>query len=150
MARSHETSSKKEVRNKKEKKRKAKAQKRQEKKENTSNNKLDDMIAYVDENGVLTDTPQDPKQKSEVDPEDIDISIPKNEDLPEDDPTRKGVITYFNEAKGFGFIKDKNTNESIFMHVNNAEEEVKENNLVQFEVEKGPKGLVAVKIKVLR
>ncbi|MDA3865287.1 MAG: cold shock domain-containing protein [Salinivirgaceae bacterium] len=150
MGRSRETYGKKEVRNKKEKKRKAKEQRRLERKDNEGGGSLDDMIAYVDENGVIMDTPPDPTKKTEVDLEDIDISVPKNEDLPEEELIRKGVVTFYNDDKGFGFIKDKANNESVFFHVNNTEETIKENNLVTFEREKGPKGPVAVKVKVMR
>lgn len=150
MARSRETYGKKEVRNKKEKKRKAKEIRRAEKKEGDGNSSLDDMIAYVDENGMLSDTPPDPKAKTEIDINDIDISIPKKEDLPAEELERKGVVSFYNDDKGFGFIKDKITNESLFFHVNNTEEPVKENNMVTFEKEKGPKGPVAVKVKVMR
>jgi len=148
MARSRETYGKKEVRNKKEKKRKAKELRRAEKKDGDGS--LDSMIAYVDENGMLSDTPPDPKAKTEIDVNDIDISIPKKEDLLPEDVVRKGVVSFYNEDKGFGFIRDKETNESLFFHVNNIEEPVKENNMVTFEKEKGPKGPVAVKVKVLR
>lgn len=151
MARSRETYGKKEVRNKKEKKRKAKEIRRAEKKDGADGKTdLDSMIAYVDENGMLCDTPQDPTTKTEIDVNDIDISIPKKEDLPPEDIMRKGVVSFYNEDKGFGFIRDKDTNESLFFHVNNTEEPVKENNMVTFEKEKGPKGPVAVKVKVMR
>lgn len=150
MARSRETYGKKEVRNKKEKKRKAKELRRAEKKDGDGRTDLDSMIAYVDENGMLSDTPPDPKAKTEIDVNDIDISIPKKEDLLPEDIVRKGVVSFYNEDKGFGFIRDKETNESLFFHVNNIEEPVKENNMVTFEKEKGPKGPVAVKVKVIR
>ncbi|RLD79171.1 MAG: cold shock domain-containing protein, partial [Bacteroidetes bacterium] len=57
MARSQESFNKKEVQNKKEKKRKEKEKRRLARKEGEKKNSLDDMIAYVDENGVLTSTP---------------------------------------------------------------------------------------------
>lgn len=150
MGRSRETYNKKEVRTKKEKKRKAKAQRREERKENAGKSNLDDMIAYVDENGNLTDTPPDPSDKTEIDPNDIDISIPKNEDLPEEELIRKGVVTFYNDDKGFGFIKDKQSNASVFFHVKNTKEPIKENNIVTFQTEKGPKGPVAVDVEVIR
>ncbi|WP_462280843.1 cold-shock protein [Salinivirga cyanobacteriivorans] len=150
MGRSRETYNKKEVRTKKEKKRKAKAQRREERKENAGKTSLDDMIAYVDENGNLSDTPPDPSEKTEVDPNDIDISIPKNEDLPEEELIRKGVVTFYNDDKGFGFIKDKQSNASVFFHVKNTKEPVKENNIVTFQTEKGPKGPVAIDVEVIR
>jgi len=150
MGRSQETFNKKEVRNKKEKKRKEKAEKRAARKEADKSGKLDDMIAYVDENGIITDTPPDPSKKKKTKLEDIEISVPKREDAEEMDPVRKGTVSFFNDSKGFGFIRDSETQESVFVHVNNVLEEIKEGNLVSFEVEMGPKGPSAIKVQVVR
>jgi cold shock CspA family protein len=57
------------------------------------------------------------------------------------------VISFFNESKGYGFIKDLQSQESIFVHINSLEEAVKENDKVTFETEQGPKGLSAIKVK---
>ena len=150
MGRSQETFNKKEVRNKKEKKRKEKEKKRLARKEGEKKSSLDDMIAYVDENGVITSTPPDVTKKRETKLEDIEISIPKNDPSQKDDPIRKGTVSFFNESKGYGFIRDSETKESVFVHVNNILEEIKEGNLVSFEVEMGPKGLNAIKVKLLK
>jgi cold shock CspA family protein len=150
MGRSQETFNKKEVRNKKEKKRKEKEKKRLARRENEKSGSLDDMIAYVDENGMLTDTPPDPSKKKKAKLEDIEISVPKRAAAEEMDPIRKGTVSFFNDSKGFGFIKDSETQESVFVHVNNVLEEIKEGNLVSFEVEMGQKGPTAVKVKVVR
>jgi cold shock CspA family protein len=150
MGRSRETFGKKEVRNKKEKKRKAKAEKRQARKEEEKKNSLDDMIAFVDEYGNPTDTPPDPEQKEEIELEDIEISPPKKEELSEEDAIRQGTITYFDDSKGFGFIKDSETRQDVFVHINNALEEIKEGNAVSFEVEMGPKGPSAFNVKVIK
>ncbi len=150
MGRSQETFNKKEVRNKKEKKRKEKEKKRLARKENEKSGNLDDMIAYVDENGMLTDTPPDPAKKKKAKLEDIEISIPKRAAAEEMDPIRKGTVSFFNDSKGFGFIRDSETQESVFVHVNNVLEEIKEGNLVSFEVEMGQKGPTAVRVKVVR
>lgn len=151
MGRSQESFQKKEVRNKKEKKRKEKEKKRQARKEdNDKGSSLDDMIAYVDENGNIVDTPPDPEKKTEVKLEDIEIGVPKDEEMEQMDPVRKGTVTFFNDAKGYGFIKDTETKESVFVHVNNTEEEIREGNLVSFEVEMGQKGPVAVKVKQVK
>jgi cold shock CspA family protein len=149
MARSQETFGKKEVRNKKEKKRKEKEAKKLARKEEGKKSSLEDMMAYVDENGQIVDTPPDPTaKKKEIKADSIEISIPKKEDLPELDPIRKGIVTFFNHDKGYGFIKDIETEESVFVHVNGLTEEVKENNKVQFEVEQGMKGPTAVRVKI--
>ena len=148
MGRSQETFHKKEVRNKKEKKRKEKVAKKLARKEHEKKGGLDDMIAYVDENGMITDTPPDPSKKTKVKAEDIEVSVPKSESIDITDSVRKGSVTFFNDQKGFGFIKDSETQESVFVHINNTVDEIKENNIVTFEVEMGPKGPMAVGVKL--
>lgn len=148
MGRSQETFSKKENEKKKQKKKKEKEEKREERKANASNgNSLDDMIAYVDADGNITDTPPDPNQKKkEIKHEDIQLGATKREDI-EEDIIRTGIVSFFNDSKGYGFIRDKNTQESIFVHMNGLTEPIKENNKVTFEIERGPKGLNAVNVK---
>jgi cold shock CspA family protein len=150
MGRSQETFNKKEVRSKKEKKRKEKAEKKLAKKEREKSGSLDDMIAYVDENGRITSTPPDPTKKKEVKAENIEVSVPKTDSTRDLDPVRKGTVTFFNDSKGYGFIKDSETQESIFVHINNVIEDIKEGNLVSFEVEMGPKGPGAVQVKQIK
>ncbi|MEA2106011.1 MAG: cold shock domain-containing protein [Bacteroidota bacterium] len=149
MGRSRESFNKKEVRRKKEKKKKEKVQKRLEKREGKKDN-LDDMIAYVDKNGVITSTPPDPDDKDDIKAEDILVSVPNKSEEDELDPIRKGTLTFFNDSKGYGFIKDSETKESIFVHINNILEEINEGNIVSFEIERGPKGLVAVNVKLVK
>ena len=150
MAKSQESFNKKDVRNKKEQKKKEKEKKKLQRKANDKPTCLDDMIAYVDENGMLTSTPPTPGKKREGKLEDIEISVPKRIDLPPSNPIRKGVVTYFNESKGFGFIKDMETQESVFVHVKSILEDIKENNIVSFEVEMGHKGPTAVRVKLFK
>ncbi len=151
MGRSQETFGKKEVRNKKEKKRKEKEKKKLARKEAEKKGSLDDMIAYVDENGMLTSTPPDPNVKKKgVKLEDIELGVPTREAVGDIDPVRKGIVSFFNESKGYGFIKDMETKESVFVHVNNVLEEIKEGNLVSYEVEMGHKGPAAVKVKLFK
>ncbi len=147
MAKSQETFNKKVVRNKKEKKRKDKEQKRIDKKDVEKTSNLEDMMMYVDENGNLTSVQPDPTKKRKVTLSEIEISIPKRSDLDIVDSIRKGVVSFYNDAKGFGFIKDLETQQSVFFHVNNLKDEVKENNIVSFEVEMGPKGATAVNVR---
>ena len=149
MGRSHETFGKKEVRERKQKKRKNKEKKRLERKENRSEGSLDDMIAYVDENGNIVDTPPDPKQKSKTKAEDIEVSIPKQDPSEKEDLIRKGRLTYFNGSKGYGFIRDAESQESVFVHVNEFQDDIMEGNMVTFEVEKGLKGPAAVRVKLV-
>lgn len=149
MGRSQESFNKKEVKNKKDKKRKDKEQKRMERKDSDKSKNFEDMIAYVDENGMISSTPPDPDRKKDINFEDIAISIPKKQDVILD-PIRKGTVTFFNDSKGYGFIKDLETQESVFVHINNLLEPIKEGNLVNFEVEMGPKGPSAVQVKLYK
>lgn len=104
------------------------------------------MMAYIDEHGNITSTPPDPSRKIKINSEDIQIGIAKRQDVPHD-TVRNGVVSFFNEAKGYGFIRDLQTEESIFVHINALTEPLKENNMVTFETEQGLKGLSAIKVK---
>ena len=152
MARSQETFGKKEVRNKKEKKRKEKEARRLARKEAESlGGGLDAMMAYVDENGQIVDEPPDPTVKKKIiKASQIQIGVPKREDLPELDPIRTGNVTFFNGEKGYGFIKDSETAESFFVHINNCKDEIKEGNKVTFEIEMGQKGPTAVNVSIVK
>ena len=147
MAKSTATFSKNEKEKARLKKAKEKREKAEEKKANPNKSKsLEDMIAYIDEYGNITSTPPDPSKKLKINAEDIQIGVAKQEDIPHD-TVRNGVVSFFNEAKGYGFIKDLQTQESIFVHINALTEPLKENNMVTFETEQGQKGLSAVNVK---
>jgi cold shock CspA family protein len=149
MARSQETFNKKEVRNKKEKKRKDKEKKRLERRDTIKEGKsFDDMIAYVDENGRLSSTPPDPGSRQKVKVEDIEISVPKRAAEKPEDLIRKGILTFFNESKGFGFIRDLANQQSVFVHINDIIDPISENSKVTFEIEMGHKGPKAVRVKL--
>ncbi|MBW4891572.1 cold shock domain-containing protein [Mucilaginibacter sp. HMF5004] len=64
-----------------------------------------------------------------------------------EDPNRKGTVTFFNESKGFGFIQDSVSQESIFVHIKALEEPIGEGDKVSFETEPGLKGPSAIKVK---
>ena len=146
MGRAQESFNKKEVRNKKEKKRKEKEVKRLARRENDKTS-MDDMIAYVDENGVITSTPPEEGSKTEINHEEIEVSVPRDSSALGESNIKMGVISFFNESKGFGFIKDSQTQFDYFFHVNNLIDEIKEGNKVVFDVERGPRGPVAINIK---
>jgi cold shock CspA family protein len=128
---------------KKELKRKEKQQRKEERKSGGVSS-LDDMIAYVDENGMISSTPPDPDKKKEVNLEDIAIATSKKEDV-EVEPLN-GVVERFNASKGFGFIKEAESAENYFFHISNAPAEIAEGDTVAFEFERGPKGMNAVRI----
>lgn len=87
-------------------------QKRREERQAGGSSSLDDMIAYVDENGNITDTPPQLRPKVEIQLEDIVIATPKKEDIAAE--PLKGRVEYFNTEKGYGFIKDLASTENIF------------------------------------
>src|SRR5690606_26127675 len=103
---------------------KQKEEKRQERKDNSSKGKsLDEMLAYVDEFGNLSDTPP---PKTDRTNDYIPPTVANSNALRQEAAPRTGVITFFDSAKGYGFIKDRQTQESIFAHVNAAHIELKE------------------------
>ena len=61
----------------------------------------------------------------------------------------QGTVKFFNESKGFGFIKPSDSSEDIFVHVSGLIDEIRENDTVKFDVEKGRKGLNAVNVEVV-
>lgn len=145
MSKSQATVGKKENEKKKARKRQDKLDKKEERRQNNNKGKgLEEMMAYLDENGNLTSTPPDPRRKEEINAADISLS-PSQEKDP--DAGRKGVVKFFNGEKGFGFIIDKHSKASIFFHINNLLEPVKEGDNVLFETERGPKGPTAVKVR---
>ncbi|MGB5927691.1 MAG: cold shock domain-containing protein, partial [Cyclobacteriaceae bacterium] len=120
---------------------------RQERKDHSADgNNLDEKMAYVDEFGNISDTPPDPTFKRKVKKEDIQVSVPKQEDVEPLDTVRKGKVTFFNESKGYGFIRDLETQESIFVHISDLEDSINENDRVNFEVEMTHKGPNARKV----
>jgi cold shock CspA family protein len=151
MGRGNETFGKKEVRAKKEKKRQEKEKKRIDRKQQSRDgNNLDDMIAYVDEFGNITSTPPDLSQKKVINADDIEIAIPKSTLTEADELIRRGIVSFFDTSKGFGFIKDSASQRDVFVHVKALIEPIKENNSVTFEIVKGPKGLNAINVKIDR
>ncbi|MEY2917331.1 MAG: hypothetical protein RIS73_1045 [Bacteroidota bacterium] len=143
-----ETWNKKEREKKKQQSKREKKERMQERKDNPKVKNLDDMMAYIDENGNISATPPDPKKMRKIKLEDIEIGVPRQGEMDPADLIRKGTVTFFNTAKGYGFIKDIETQESVFVHVNGLKDEVQENSKVIFEVEMGPKGANAINVKL--
>ncbi|HMR93203.1 MAG TPA: cold shock domain-containing protein [Chitinophagaceae bacterium] len=145
MAKSRETFNKKNKEQKKQKQRQEKQEKMEERKMNAKKGKsLQEMMAYVDENGNISDTPPDPRSKKIFKAEDIQIAIPPGN---ERDHTRLGTVQFFNEEKGFGFIIDDQSRERIFFHNSNLTEPVRLNDKVQYEMQPGDRGWMAVDVK---
>lgn len=143
-----DTFNKKEREKKKAQKRKEKQLKKEAKKESDSSGNLEDMMAYVDENGVIRDTPPDPSKKKKINAKNIEIGVPSREKI-EIDPILEGTLIFFDEQKGYGFIKSPVSEDSFFVHQNNISGSPKKGSKVKFEKEKGPKGWVAVRVTIL-
>ncbi len=151
MAKSQQSYNKKEKEKKRLKKKKDKAERREQRKLErieSGPKSFEDMLAYVDEDGNLTTEKPDPLKKRKVfKVEDIVLGVPTRE-KEAFDPVREGKVKFFNHEKGFGFIVDLATDESIFAHINNMIDEITEGDRVLFETEKGPKGLSAINVKL--
>ncbi|RZK19620.1 MAG: cold shock domain-containing protein [Hymenobacter sp.] len=147
MAKAQTNFGKQEAEKKRQQKKNEKEERRLARQANKSQGE-EDMFAYVDENGNITTTPPDPSKKKEVALESIRIGVARQEDREPEDATRTGTVTFFNTAKGYGFIKDTTNQESIFVHANNLGGLViAEGDKVTFETEPGMKGPTAVRVK---
>ena len=147
MAKSQVTFNKIEKEKKRLKKREEKQKKKDARKAEAKDNPKGIQFAYVDYNGNLTDTPPDPSMKVKVEAESIELGIPKKEDRDEEeDPLRTGKVSFFDASKGFGFIIDAVSQEKHFVHVSGLIDEIMENDKVSFELERGQKGMNAVKV----
>ncbi len=150
MAKSKASFGKKEKEAKRLKQRQEKKEKMEDRKANAGRGKpLEDMMAYIDENGNLSDTPPDPKKMKVFNVEEVQIGVPRYEGSDEPDAPLNGKVSFFNHAKGFGFITIAPSGERVFVHATQLDEPVDENDLVTFEVENGPRGLTAVNVKKL-
>ncbi|PKR81695.1 DNA-binding protein [Brumimicrobium salinarum] len=150
MGRSQESFSKREKEKKKAKKKKEKQlKKEQRQEENNQGGSLDDMIAYVDAYGNLTDKPPEDQEREpeEIEAEDIVIGVPPKEDSGEPD-VNIGTVAFYDTSKGFGFINDNNNGEKYFFHINNVNFEIQENDKVTYDVVRGRKGMDAVNVEL--
>lgn len=62
---------------------------------------------------------------------------------------QEGTVKFFNNAKGFGFIKSSETGEDIFVHSSGLTDDIREDDKVQFNTEHGKKGLNAINVEVI-
>lgn len=146
-----ETFSKKERNKKKLLKRREKEQRRDEKRFEVSSKgqSLEDMFAYVDENGNLSSTPPDRQNMRSIALEDIAIVTPKKEaEDPNALPT--GTVSYFDAAKGYGFISKANSQERVFVHVSQLADPsiaLATGDKVEYQAIKGPRGMQAEHVR---
>lgn len=132
-----DSQSKKDQQKKKLQKQKEKALKKEDKKLNNNKGKsLEDMIVYVDVYGRFTDVPPHLQERD----------IEKLEKNKLEEELFYGVVTNFNE-KGFGFIKENNSKESVFFHKNQLLEDIKVKDKVVYFKESSDRGLRASQIK---
>ncbi|TDW97038.1 cold-shock protein [Dinghuibacter silviterrae] len=139
-----ESFSKKDKANKKKKDKQDKAQKMLDRKSNNNKGKgLNDMLAYVDENGNLSSTPPNAAARKEIALEDIQLGAAP---IQPEETQRTGTVSFFNSTKGFGFITDDKSGEDVFFHTNQLAQPVKEKDRVSFERERTPRGYSAVRV----
>lgn len=122
---------------------------RREARKNQPTDSFEDMIAYVDANGVITDERPEPSNEEVIELEDIEISIPPKEvEERVGDPT--GRVDFYDESRGFGFIKEADSPRKFFFHKSNAEYGIGEDDLVTYRLENGLKGINAVDVKLVK
>lgn len=62
---------------------------------------------------------------------------------------KEGTVKFFNNTKGFGFIKPTDSDEDVFVHKNGLIDQIHENDKVKFDLERGPKGMNAVNVELI-
>ncbi len=130
------------------KRRKKKQDKAEKKKQRKLEGKTTEEFMYMDENGNLTSTPPEKKKKTEIKLEEIQIKTPKQSEL--EIEGREGRVKFYNEEKRFGFINEIGTKKDYFVHEDHIEGRVKEDDKVTFELGTGPKGVVAINVKLYK
>lgn len=142
------TFSKREIEKSKRAKKLAK-QKRREERKNEPADTFKEMIAYVDAYGVITDEKPEPVEMEEIELEDIEVSVPKLE-VEEHKGNPTGYVEHYNVNRGYGFIKEDNSVNKYFFHQSNAEYGIEESNKVSFNLERGPRGMNAIDVKLIK
>ena len=88
-------------------------------------------------------------KKRKIDASTIEIGVARREEV--DVPTvRLGKVDFYDDSKGFGFIKDSRSIEKYFFHINNAYPAITEGHKVTYELERGDRGMNAVKVTQLK
>ncbi|NAW50878.1 cold shock domain-containing protein [Elizabethkingia argentiflava] len=138
--------SKKENNKKKIQKQKEKAKRREERK--TLNNKgksLNEMMAFVDINGQISATPPDNSNFPDIKLEDIQLGAA----IVQRETVLTGIVTFFS-VKGYGFITETQTKESLFFHNNDCIVPIQKGDKVSFEKEKTTRGFAAINIQLYK
>ena len=132
---------------KKQARRVEKQNRKEERKSSGKATSFEDMIAYVDENGVLHTTPPEVGEREEIDASQIEVSVPRRSE-PEEIVPFEGRVEYFDAAKGYGFIRNSDNGEKYFFHITQAPAAIAEGNRVTFELERGTRGMNAVRVAI--
>ena len=139
-----ESFAKKEKEKKKARKKLEKEEKSAERKANNDKGKsLEEMIAYLDEDGNLTDIPPDKQVKRKFNPN--DSAQGSNTETEKSEYT--GIVSMFFTDKAYGFITEDGTRASVFVHQNNMEGAIQQNDAVTFKKEKTQKGYQAIQVR---
>lgn len=121
-------------------------QRRKEERQNSGSSSFEQMLAYVDANGMLHATPQDVESQEEIDASQIEVSVPKRAD--EEIVPLRGKVAHFNAARGYGFIRNSENGEEYFFHITNAPAGIAEGDRVIFEIEHRMQKMNAVRISI--
>lgn len=141
MGQSQQTFRKKEIAKQKLQKRKAKEEKRESRGENNDKGKsFEEMFAYVDENGNISDTP--PVKKYEFKEE--DLLTPTFEDV-----YSFGKVSFYNEAGQYGFIRDNETRENVYFNFKILGFVLQQDQKVKFKSRSSKQGLQVTEVIVL-
>ncbi len=128
------------------KRRKKKQEKAEKKKQRKSEGKTTEEFMYMGEDGNLTSTPPEKKDTKEIELEEIQIKTPKKSEL--DTTWRDGKVKFYNEERQFGFINEIGSKKDYFVHADNVEGTIRENDRVTFELGTGSRGIVAINVKL--
>lgn len=123
-------------------------QKKKEERQNKGSSSFEEMLAYVDEFGVLHSSPPEIRPMDETEVTEIQISVPRRTEA-EESRSLNGRIEFFNASKGYGFVKESGTNEKYFFHITNAPAGIAEGDEVIFEAERSARGMNAVQIEIV-
>lgn len=142
-----DTFNKKALQQKRAKKKKDKLERKEERKTNNDKGKsLEDMIVYLDEYGNITSIHPDKQKRKKVNVSDIQLgATPVIEEK-----EYAGTVSLFFMEKGYGFITEDKSRETVFVHSNKLIETITEKDRVTFEKEKTPKGYAAVNVRKLK
>jgi CspA family cold shock protein len=142
-----DTFNKKALQQKRAKKQMDKLERRADRKTNNDKGKsLEEMTAYLDEYGNITDVHPDKQKKRKVNDHDL---LPGSPQI-NDDKVYEGMISLFFTDKGYGFITEDKTRETVFVHVNKLTEQIVEKDRVTYNKERTPKGFAAINVKKIK